>query len=60
MLFKGRENFSSVITTAGLIKPTSVVGNYGQIHYATPDKVPNQTYHDCTVEFEKYSDASVA
>ena len=57
MLFKGRENFSSVIPTAGLMKPTSLVGGYGQIHYATPDKVPNQTYHDCTVEFEKATGA---
>ncbi len=57
VMFKGRENFSSVIPTAGLIKPTNMVGGYGQIHFATPDKVPNQTYHDCTVEFEKHSEA---
>jgi anaerobic selenocysteine-containing dehydrogenase len=57
VLFEGRENFSSVIPTAGLIKPTNMVGGYGQIHFATPDKVPNQTYHDCTVEFEKHSEA---
>ena len=53
MLFEGQENFSSVIPTAGLIKPTSIAGGYGQIHHATPDKVPNQIYHDYTVEFEK-------
>ena len=57
VMFKGRENFSSVIPTAGLLKPTSLVGGYGQIHYAAPDKVPNQTYHDCTVEFEKAANA---
>ncbi len=57
VLFKGRENFSSVIPTAGLLKPTSLVSDYGQIHYAVPDKVPNQTYHDCTVEFEKAASA---
>jgi len=57
VLFKGRENFSSVIPTAGLLKPTSLVSDYGQIHYAVPDKVPNQTYHDCTVEFEKVTGA---
>jgi nitrate reductase alpha subunit len=56
VLFEGRENFSSVISTAGLIKPPAIAGGYGQIHYATPDKVPNQTYHDCTVEFEKVAD----
>jgi len=57
MLFEGRENFSSVISTVGLLKPTSLVSGYGQIHYAVPDKVPNQTYHDCTVEFEKAIEA---
>jgi complex iron-sulfur molybdoenzyme family reductase subunit alpha len=57
MLFDGRENFSSVIPTAGMLKPTNVAGGYGQIHYAAPDKVPNQTYHYCTVEFEKYTAA---
>jgi complex iron-sulfur molybdoenzyme family reductase subunit alpha len=57
ILFKGRENFSSVIPTSGLLKPTNVAGGYGQIHYAAPDKVPNQTYHDATVEFEKYAGA---
>jgi len=56
VMFKGRENFSSVMPTAGLLKPTSLVSDYGQIHYAVPDKVPNQTYHDCTVEFEKATD----
>ncbi len=56
VLFEGGENFSSVIPTAGLLKPTSLVSGYGQIHYAVPDKVPNQTYHDCTVEFEKATD----
>jgi len=55
--FKGRENFSSVIPTAGLIKPTSIAGNYGQIHYATPDKVPNQTYHDWKKKKKKVTGA---
>ena len=57
MLFEGRDNFSSVIPTSGMLKPTNVAGGYGQIHYAVPDKVPNQTYHDCTVEFEKHTAA---
>ena len=54
MMFRGRQNFSGAIPTAGLLKPTSLVGNYGHIRYNTPNYVPNQTYHDHTVEFEKH------
>jgi DMSO reductase family type II enzyme molybdopterin subunit len=53
MMFRGRKNFSSVISTNGLLKPVQMVGDYGHLRYQTPDFVPNQTYHDCTVEFEK-------
>jgi len=55
MMFRGRQNFSAVISTGGLLKPTSLVGNYGHIGYRTPDYVPNLTFHDTTVSFEKYS-----
>jgi len=54
MQFRGRQNFSGVIPTAGLLKPTSLVGGYGHIYYRTPNYVPNQTYHDYTCDFEKY------
>jgi nitrate reductase alpha subunit len=54
MMFRGRQNFSGTIPTAGLLKPTSLVGGYGHIGYRTPDYVPNQTYHDHTVDFEKH------
>jgi DMSO reductase family type II enzyme molybdopterin subunit len=57
MMFKGQENFSSVISTNGLIKPTALIGGYGHLNYRPPGNVPNQTFHDCTVEFEKYTDA---
>jgi len=57
MMFRDRKNFSSVISTNGLIKPVQMVGNYGHLRYQTPDYVPNQTYHDCTVEFERYVEA---
>jgi anaerobic selenocysteine-containing dehydrogenase len=53
MMFADRSNFSSVISTNGLLKPVQMVGNYGHLRYQTPDFVPNQTYHDCTVNFEK-------
>ena len=57
MMFRGRENFSSVIPTGGLIKPVQLVGGYGHIQYKAPENVPNQTYHDTTCEFEKVVEA---
>ncbi|MFO1427335.1 MAG: hypothetical protein U1F11_10270 [Steroidobacteraceae bacterium] len=54
MLFRNRQNFSAAIPTAGLLKRTSLVGGYGHIAFQAPDYVPNQTYHDHTVNFEKY------
>ena len=53
MMFKDRQNFSSVCSTSGLLKPVQMIADYGHLYYKTPDYVPNQTYHDCTVEFEK-------
>ncbi len=53
MMFKNRQNFSSVIPTSGLLKPVQLIGDYGHLRFKTPDYVPNQTYHDCTVDFEK-------
>jgi len=53
VMFKDRKNFSSVISTNGLIKPVQMIGNYGHLRYQPPDHVPNQTFHDCTVEFSK-------
>ncbi|MCK6370501.1 MAG: molybdopterin-dependent oxidoreductase, partial [Gammaproteobacteria bacterium] len=54
MMFRGRQNFSAAISTGGLLKPTSLVGDYGHLGYRTPDYVPNLTFHDTTVSFEKY------
>ena len=51
MMFKGRKNFSSVISTNGQLKPVQMA-NYGHMRYQPPDFVPNQTYHDCTVDFK--------
>ena len=56
MMFRDRRNFSAVISTGGLLKPTSLVGGYGHLGYKTPDYVPNLTFHDTTVSFEKYVD----
>ncbi|MCC5793437.1 MAG: molybdopterin-dependent oxidoreductase [Chromatiales bacterium] len=60
MQFRGRQNFSGAIPTAGLLKPTSLIGNYGHIFYRTPNYVPNQTYHDFTCDFEKYEERKTA
>lgn len=60
MMFRERKNFSSVISTNGLIKPVQMVGDYGHLGYHPPDYVPNQTFHDCTVEFEKFTEAKSA
>ncbi|HHQ13661.1 MAG TPA: hypothetical protein ENK16_01420, partial [Chromatiales bacterium] len=59
MMFRNRQNFSSVIPTSGLLKPVQLVGGYGHINFRTPNNVPNQTFHDLTCEFEKYTGATV-
>ena len=53
MMFEDRKNFSAVIPTNGLLKPVQMIGDYGHLRFQTPDFVPNQTYHDYTVNFEK-------
>jgi anaerobic selenocysteine-containing dehydrogenase len=53
MMFNDRRNFSSVISTNGLLKPVQMIGDYGHVRHQAPDFVPNQTHHDCTVNFEK-------
>jgi hypothetical protein len=35
-----------------------MVGGYGQLNHRAPDSVSNQTYHDSTVNFEKYTEAA--
>lgn len=55
MMFEGRHNFSAVISTAGLIKPTSMAGDYGHLGYRVLQFAPNQTYRDFSVEYEKWT-----
>ena len=59
MMFEGRENFSAVISTAGLIKPTSMAGDYGHLGYRVLQFAPNQTYRDFTCEFEKWDGSEI-
>ncbi|MCK6370278.1 MAG: molybdopterin-dependent oxidoreductase [Gammaproteobacteria bacterium] len=60
MLFRGRRNFGGVIPTAGLIKPTSLVGGYGHVTYRALAFEPNHTFHDFTCDFEKLAAAGQA
>ena len=50
---KDGKNFSEVIPTGGLIKPTSMAGDYGHLGYQPLAFAPNQTYKDFTCDFEK-------
>jgi nitrate reductase alpha subunit len=50
-MFRGRQNFAAVIPTAGLVKPTSVAGDYGHLGYRVLAYAPNQTYRDFTCDF---------
>ena len=52
-LFKNGKNFGEVIPTGGLIKPTSMAGDYGHLGYQPLAFAPNQTYKDFTCDFEK-------
>jgi DMSO reductase family type II enzyme molybdopterin subunit len=54
MMFRGRQNFGSIIPTAGLLKPTSLAGGYGHITYRALAFEPNHTFHDFTCDFAKY------
>ncbi|MEE8212013.1 MAG: molybdopterin-dependent oxidoreductase [Acidiferrobacterales bacterium] len=58
MMFRGRQNFGAVISTGGLIKPTSLVGGYGHITYRPFYYEPNATFQDLTCDFEKSEEAA--
>jgi nitrate reductase alpha subunit len=60
MMFRNRQNFGAVISTAGLIKPTSMAGGYGQVGYKPAVFSPNQTYKDFTCDFAKASGRGAA
>ena len=58
LMFRGGQNFSAVIPTGGLIKPTSMAGDYGHLGYRPLAYAPNQTYRDFTCNFEKAAPAA--
>jgi nitrate reductase alpha subunit len=53
MLFRNRQNFGAIISTAGLIKPTTMAGDYGHLGYQPLAFAPNQTYKDFTCDFKR-------
>jgi nitrate reductase alpha subunit len=58
MLFRGgRNNFSAVVSSSALIKPTALVSGYGHITYRALAFEPNSTFQDFTCDFERYVEA---
>jgi DMSO reductase family type II enzyme molybdopterin subunit len=57
MMFEGRQNFGAVVSSAGLIKKTSLVSGYGHITYRPLAFEPNAVFNDFTCDFEKHADA---
>jgi DMSO reductase family type II enzyme molybdopterin subunit len=60
MMFRGRQNFGAVISSGGLIKPTSLVGGYGHITYRSFYYEPNATFQDVSCDFELHQEAQSA
>jgi len=53
-MFIGQQNFGAVTSTAGLVKPTILVGDYGHLKYSAISWTNNLTQKDFTMDFEKY------
>ena len=61
MLFRGgRNNFSAVVASSALIKPTALVSGYGHITYRALAYEPNSTFQDFTCNFERYAEAKAS
>jgi nitrate reductase alpha subunit len=52
MLFEGRQNFGAVVSSAGLLKKTSLVSGYGHIVHRPLAFEPNAVFNDFTCDFE--------
>ncbi len=57
MMFRGRQNFGAIISTAGLIKPTTVAGGQGHVNFRSAMFEPNATFQDLTCDFELHAEA---
>jgi DMSO reductase family type II enzyme molybdopterin subunit len=60
MMFEDRQNFGAVVSSAGLIKKTSLVSGYGHITYRPLAFEPNAVFGDFTCDFEKHKAAAIA
>jgi DMSO reductase family type II enzyme molybdopterin subunit len=59
MMFRGRRNFGAVVSSGGLIKPTSVAGGYGHVNYRPLVFEPNAIFQDVTCNFEKTTESDL-
>ena len=58
-MFRNQKNFSSVITTAGLIRPTLLAGGADtHLGYAPIKSFPNMTLSDFTCDFELHTESN--
>jgi len=61
LLFRGgRQNFSAVVASSALIKPTALVSGYGHITYRALACEPNSTFQDFTCNFAPYVEAEAS
>ena len=61
LLFRGgRNNFSAVVASSALIKPTALVSGYGHITYRALAFEPNSTFQDFTCNFESYAEVKAS
>jgi len=58
MMFREQQNFGAVVSSAGLIKRTSLVSGYGHVTYRPLAFEPNAVFNDFTCDFEKYAEAA--
>jgi hypothetical protein len=56
MQHRTRNNFSAVVTSAGLIKPTTMAGDHGHLGCRALAFAPNQTCRDFSCNFEWAAD----
>jgi hypothetical protein len=58
-MFRNQKNFSSVIPTAGLIRPTLLAGGTDtHLGYAPIKSFPNMTLSDFTCDFELHTESN--
>jgi len=60
LLFRGRQNFSAVVASSALIKPTALVSGYGHITYRALACEPNSTFQDFTCDFARHAEAEAS